>query len=183
MEMTVAYIASQVLTVIMYILLGITYQIQDRKKVLIINVASLIVNAIIYILLNAYSGMSMCVVALIRNFIFLIDEKKNGKSDKISKKDVVILVLIYIACGICAAFTFDGFLSLFSIFATMVYTYSVWQKNIKVYKFAGILVSVCWIIYNLYVKSVFGVILEAALLICTIIGCIREVRREKVQQN
>lgn len=183
MEMTVAYIASQVLTVIMYILLGITYQIQDRKKVLIINVASLIVNAIIYILLNAYSGMSMCVVALIRNFIFLIDEKKNGKSDKISKKDIGILVLIYIACGICAAFTFEGFLSLFSIFATMVYTYSVWQKNIKVYKFAGILVSVCWIVYNLYVKSVFGVILESALLICTIIGCIREVRREKVQEN
>ena len=90
---------------------------------------------------------------------------------------------MYIACGICAAFTFEGFLSLFSIFATMVYTYSVWQKNIKVYKFAGILVSVCWITYNLYVKSVFGVILESALLICTIIGCIREVRREKTQEN
>ena len=83
MEMTVAYIASQVLTVVMYILLGITYQIQDRKKVLILNVISLIVNAIIYVLLDAYSGLSMCIVALVRNFIFLIDEKRNGKSDKI----------------------------------------------------------------------------------------------------
>ena len=35
-----------------------------------------------YVFLSAYSGLAMVVVAIIRNIIFIIDEKKNGKSNK-----------------------------------------------------------------------------------------------------
>ena len=50
----------------------------------------------------------MCIVALIRNIIFLIDEKKSGKRDKITQKDVVILIILYAISVISAIYTYDG---------------------------------------------------------------------------
>lgn len=178
MELTPAYIISQIFTVIMYVLLAVTYYAKNRKTVLIISFLSLVANAIAYILLSAYSGLAMCIVALVRNIIFIIDERKNGKSEKISKKDIIILVILYIVSIISAVFTYDGFLSLMSVLATMLYTYSVWQKKTSIYKMLGIPIGVLWVVYNLYVKSLFGVILEGILLICSAIGYVLEIRKK-----
>ena len=88
MSLETTYIISQIFTIITYILLALTYYAKDRKKVLIISFLSLIANGLAYIFLSAWSGFSMCIVALIRNIIFIIDEKKNGKRDKINKTDI-----------------------------------------------------------------------------------------------
>ena len=117
-----------------------------------------------------------CIVALIRNIIFIIDEKKNGKRDKINKTDISILIGLYVILGGFAILTYDGFLSLLSVFATMLYTYSVWQKKTIIYKFLGIPIGVLWVSYNIYVKSIFGVILEGILLICSVTGYILELK-------
>ncbi len=178
MNWDVTYILSQVFTILMYVLLAITYYVKNRKTVLIISFLSLIANAIAYILLNAYTGLAMCIVALVRNIYFLIDEKKNGKQDEITKKDIFVLAILYIISIIFAVFTYEGFLSLLSVFATMLYTYSVWQKKTSVYKLCGIPVGILWVAYNLYVKSVFGVILEGILLISSMIGYRLEMKQK-----
>lgn len=179
MELSTAYVLSQIFTIITYILLAMTYYAKNRKTVLTISFASLITNGLEYVFLNAYSGLAMCIVALIRNIIFLVDEKKNGKRDNISKKDVVILITLYAVSIASAVFTYDGFLSLLSVFATMLYTYSVWQKKTNIYKLLGMPIGVLWILYNIYVQSLFGVILEAILLVCSMTGYILEVRNNK----
>lgn len=176
MEITVTYIVSQIFTIIMYGLLAITYYLKDRKTILIVSFLSVVANGIAYVLLNAYSGLAMCVVAVIRNVVFIIDENKNGKSDKMNKKDIMILIAVYIACIVSAVFTYEGVFSLLSVFATMVYTYSVCQKDTKMYKMLGIPVGVLWVGYNIFVKSIFGVILEAILLICSITGYVLEIK-------
>lgn len=178
MELTVTYILSQIFTIITYVLLAITYYAKDRKTVLTISFLSLIANGLAYAFLNAYSGLAMCVIALIRNIIFLVDERKYGNRDYINKKDIIILVLLYIISIISAVFTYDGPLSLLSVIATMLYTYSVWQKKTKIYKLLGIPIGVLWILYNIYVKSIFGIILETILLICSITGYILEMRKK-----
>ena len=170
MDWNVTYVLSQVFTILMYGLLAITYYVKNRKTVLVLSFLSLIANAIAYILLKAYSGLAMRVIALVRNIYFLMDEKKNGKQDEITKKDIFVLVILYIISIISAVFTYEGFLSLFSVFATMLYTYSVWQKKTSIYKLCGIPVGILWVAYNLYVKSVFGVILEGILLVSSSIG-------------
>ena len=176
MELTTAYVLSQIFTIITYVLLAMTYYAKNRKAVLTISFASLITNGLEYVFLSAYSGLAMCIVALIRNIIFLVDEKKNGKRDTNTKKDVVILVILYIISIASAVFTYDGFLSLLSVFATMLYTYSVWQKKTNIYKLLGMPIGVLWILYNIYVQSLFGVILEAILLVCSMTFYILEMR-------
>lgn len=183
MEISITYIISQIFTIIMYALLAISYYAKERKKVLILSFLSLIANGIAYILLNAYSGLAMCALALVRNIIFIVDENKNGKREKITKKDIAVLIILYAIAIISAVFTYEGFLSLFSIFATMLYTYSVWQKKTRVYKFLGIPIGILWMLYNFYIKSIFGVILEAILFICSVTGYILEVRKSKKEKN
>lgn len=173
--MTTTYILSQIFTILTYIFLASTYLLKSRKKILIINFISLIANALAYIFLNAWTGVAMCLVALIRNIIFLIDEKK--KTNKITKKDIIVLIILYIISVISALFTFDGHLSLLSVIATMLYTYSVWQKKPKTYKLLGIPVGILWILYNIYVKSLFGIILESILLVFSTIGYILTERK------
>ena len=175
MELTINYILSQIFTIIMY---ALTYYAKDRKKVLIINFLSLVANGIAYIFLNAWTGLAMCVVALIRNIIFLIDEKKNGKRESINRTDVIILVILYVISIISAILTYDGFLSLLSVFATALYTFSVWQKKTNIYKLLGIPIGILWVSYNIYIMSIFGIILEAILLICSITGYLLERRKQ-----
>ena len=176
MELTLPYILSQVFIIINYALLAISYYCKDRKTVLVISFMAVIANGLSYVFLNAYSGLAMCILALIRNIIFLIDEKKNGKSDKIYKKHIIILIILYTIAIISAIFTYEGIFSLLSVVGTMFYTYSVWQKKTIIYKFMGIPVGISWIIYNIYIMSIFGIILESILLVSSTIGYILEVK-------
>ena len=184
MDWSITYILSQIFTIIMYVLLGLTYYAKDRKKVLVLSFLSLIANGIAYIFLSAWTGFAMCVVALLRNIIFLIDEKKNGKREIINKTDIIILIILYVISIISAVFTYDGFLSLLSVFATALYTFSVWQKRTNIYKLLGIPIGILWILYNIYIMSIFGIILETILLICSITGYILETKsKRKAREN
>ena len=170
----ITYILSQVFIIISYILLAFTYQTKNRTNILIFNFGSLIMTGLSYIFLSAYSGLAMVVVAIIRNIIFIIDEKKNGKSNKNSTKDYVILAILYIISIAFAIITYNGILSMMSVAATMLYTFSVWQKNTKVYKLLGMPIEAIWIIYNVYIFSIFGIILESVLAVSTVVGYLRE---------
>ena len=178
MELTPIYIASQVFTILMYILLATTYYVKERKKVLIINFLATISIGLAYILLDAWTGFAMCIVGIVRNIIFILDEKKNGKRENINKTDIIILVVLYSISIISVIFTYDGIFSLLSVAATMLYTYSVWQKDIKRYKLLGMPTGILWILYNTYIMSIFGIVLESVLLICSVIGYILEKRKK-----
>lgn len=183
MDWSLIYILSQIFTIINYILLAISYYANKRNRILILNFLSLTSIGIAYVFLNAWSGFAMCVVALIRNIIFLWDEKKNGKRENINKKDIVILVILYIVSIVSAILTYDGFLSLFSVFATMLYTYSVWQKKTKMYKLLGIPIGILWIAYNVYINSIFGIVLETILLVCSCTGYLLERKNKNNEGN
>jgi hypothetical protein len=67
----------------MYVLLATTYYLRDRKRVLVVNFLATISIGIAYVLLDAWSGFAMCIVGIVRNIIFIIDEKKKVTLDKV----------------------------------------------------------------------------------------------------
>lgn len=166
------YVISQIFVVLGYVLLAASYCLKSRKNILIVSFFSLVSSCFAYLFLNAYSGMAMMILAIIRNLIF-IEENKKSSSDQTTYKDWLILILLYIVTISFAFFTYRGIGSMFSVVASMVYTYSVWQKKENLYKILGIPASVLWIMYNIYIKSIFGIILEFALLIFEIINVIK----------
>ncbi len=181
--MTITYILSQVFILINYAFLIMTYQSKSRKHILIFNFCALSATAISYIFLSAYSGLAMAIIAIIRNIIFIIDEKKNGKSNKNGTKDYIILAVLYAISIISAIFTYNGILSMMSVVATMLYTYSVWQKSTKVYKILGLPIGIIWLIYNIYIMSIFGIIMEAVLAISAIIGYVKERKKTEIKNE
>lgn len=176
MNFVVMYILSQIFIITYYTLVATTYYAKNRNRVLVLNFLAIIAEGMSYILLGAWTGLAMCIVALVRNMIFLIDEKKNGKREKINKTDIIILVVLYVILVISTIPTYDGFLSLLSVFATALYTFSVWQKKTNVYKLLGIPTGILYILYNIYIMSIFGIILETILLICSITGYLLEIK-------
>ena len=79
----------------MYIFLAITFFAKERKEVLILNFIATISVSVAYVLLDAWTGFAMCLVVIIRNVIFLLDEKKNVKRETINKKDIIILIVFF----------------------------------------------------------------------------------------
>lgn len=170
MELTVQYVASQIVTIFVYIFLSLTYCIKNRKLILGFSFASNFLNSVAFLLLGAYTSSIMCAISILRDIIFIVDEKINGKSNVITKKDYIILVFIYSISIISIIITFKGFWTLLYAVGSMLYTYSIWQKNNKIYSFLGIPVTLLVICDSIYIKSVFGVVLQSIVLICSTIG-------------
>jgi len=171
-EWTLAYLASQILTIIIYICLCSTYFFKSRKKILVLNVVAHNIQIIAFLLLGGLTGAAMNAIYVARDLFLVADEKNNQKSDKITKRDIGVLICFIILILVMTIFTYDGWASLLSVIATIISTFAVWQKSIKVYKLLGIPVSGAWLGYHISLKSIFAIILESILLISTISGYI-----------
>lgn len=183
MELTTNYIISQIFTIMGYALTTSTYHVPKRKKILLLNLLSKFSFAIAYILLGAWSALAMIGVALIRNTIFMINEKENGKREKINNLDVIMLIVVYAISIISAFYTYDSFWSLLPFFSTLLYTYSIFQKNIRVYRFLGIPNEFLCVCYSFYIQSISAIVLGFFPLVSSIIGYINEVRKVEVYSN
>ena len=74
--------------------------------------------------------------------------KEINYNDKDKKNKIIdwsIFAILLIITGIAAWKTYINVLGLFSVFATFIYTVSIWQKNTIVYKILGIICSCFWI--------------------------------------
>lgn len=179
--MSVTWIFSQVFTVIEYGLLGASYLAKNRKAVVTLDIASMACGIIAFILLGADLGMAMSVIILLANFYYLWDEHNHTAAErsKLHLRDYIVLVVVLAGIAVVTVLTYDGPLSLLSVAATVSYEISIWQKSTKVYKFLGIPVAGCWMLYNGFVNSPFGVLCELVMFITSIIGYTREIRSEK----
>ena len=175
---TTAYLVSQILTVILYVLLCLTYIERSRRQILITNLLSHVVECGVFILLRGYTGLAMIFYNFIRDNFLLLDSK-NEDNKEITRRDIHILIVLLLFIFTLAIITYDGVLSLFSVFATIASTIALWQKNTRIYRFLGIICSMCWLVYHIYLNSIIAIILESILLISTIVGYIRELKRNK----
>ena len=175
MEVTATYIISQILTLILYSFLGISYLQKNRNKVLILNIIVDILHIVAMFLLKGYSGAAMGLVSLYRDiFLLIYSRKKNSKN-----RDIFILITSVILIIIFSFVTYNGTFSMLSIVATLITTFAIWQKNVKYYKFFGIISSLLWILYNVFVFSVVGIVLESIIFIFSTIGYIKEIKTKK----
>lgn len=179
MEITVIYIISQIITVAYFAILSFSYLLKDRKQILGANFLAHIGQASAMAMLNGYTGSAMSIIMMLRDLTLLIQENKKSKGKEINKKvDFIILIITVILIIGLTIFTYNGPLSLLSVVATLVTTYALWQKNVKIYKILGLIAGILWLAYNIFIMSIMGIILETILVICSIIGYIKDIKNE-----
>ncbi len=91
MELSITYVFSQILVVLYYLIYSGTFHLKEKNKILLLGSFATLLSAVSYFLLQAYTGIAMCIVAIIRNIWF-------NKSK--SKKSLIIIYLITILLSV-----------------------------------------------------------------------------------
>ena len=115
----------------------------------------------------AVGGIVSC-FDLIRVLIFYILEKNNGtKNQKVLTASILFVVAI-----ICSVFSWEGWLSILPVFATLVFIISLAISRLLVIKFATLLTGLCSFSYLWLSGSKFGAYIELIPVCFALIGIV-----------
>ncbi len=171
------FILAQIIGGIVLILTVISVQFKTKEKILICQMLSNLLISIQYFLLNALTGGVVSIINLIRCIIFYYYKKKN------MKPSIVVLVVFIIVAIVSGILTWQSIFSIIPIIAAIVFTYGLWQDNIKITKICTAITAGNWSIYNMIVKAYAGAIQSIAECISGIIAIIRYKNRFRNRDN
>lgn len=130
------------------VILIISFQSNNKKTLLKYQIFSSLFFAIQYLCLNAITGCLMNLMTMIRNIIY-----------KMFKKTPLLFVsLIIIIMIILSVFSYNGLISLLPTIAVISYSVALWQKNLKITRITEIISCSLFIIYNINVLAIIGLI-------------------------
>ena len=158
------YIVSQIIEITALLITLVSYHLKTKKQIFKGMCIANILDITHYFLLNAYSGFSTKIIALIRN-IFILKKEDNKKLNK--NIYLVLFIIIYIILGIL---TFKNIFSILPFIAAITYLIVVWNGNELDIKRIAFLCYFLWLIYNISVFSIAGIISNIVSLISTYIA-------------
>ena len=158
------YILSQIAGFIAFILSLIAYHRKKKEKIFQTMVLTNALEIIHYLLLGAFSGCITKIIALIRNIVIVVKDKHKAFNNVLI---FIIFLLIYIISGIL---TYENIYSILPILAATIYLFFVWNGNELKVKKVAFYCYFLWLIYNICVCSIAGIISNIVSLISTFIA-------------
>lgn len=158
------YIASQIIETIALVITLYSYHLKTKKSIFKGMCFANILDITHYFFLNAYSGLVTKVMALVRN-IFILKKEDNKKL-----KSNIFLILFIIAYIVLAFITFKNIYSTLPFVAAIIYMIVVWNGNELQIKKIAFLCYFFWLVYNISVFSVMGIVSNVIALISTYIA-------------
>ncbi len=146
--------------------LFLTYQQNDRKKLLICKLCADICWVAHYMCLGASGGAIPNFVGIFRELVFVNRESKRQANNFLWP---VVFILANFILGI---FILDSILGLLPICASALVTVSLWCKRPVMTKIISVPVSMSFLIYDIFVGSWIGVINESIALLSIFISFI-----------
>lgn len=141
---------------------------KGKNKVLSFLILDSICYFMQYILLGALSGAFTNIIGLIRALICKYKDNYKILNNKII---LIIILIIYLIIGIL---TYNGIISLLPVLASIIYTSTLWQNNIKIIRFGTFIMILACFIYNISVKAYIAGVVEGILLISSILAIIKK---------
>ena len=151
--MDIKFILVQLIGVLAWIFLFLSFYRKNTDKILIFQVIASILYCVHYYFLNAYSGLLMCLISAIFDFAYY-----KGNNDK-------YLYIVSIPLRVLAGFlSYNKFVDILPIIASLLDGY-VLTKEKKSLLIGSVIYYIIWVIYNLNVASYSGVITDGILVI------------------
>ena len=160
------YIVAQIIGFIAFTVSLIAYHRKEKKNILSNMLLSNILNLIHYLLLGAFSGCITKLLAIVRDYFIIFKEKHSKFSNKVY---LMLFILLYI---IAAVFTYNGILSILPLVAAIIYIIFIWNGNEVIIKKTAFFCNFLWLIYNVFVLSIAGIISNIISLLSTLIAII-----------
>lgn len=176
--MCVNYLLSQLCVLVAVIFFSATYLTKNHNKILLFTSIAALFYGLEYLLLGSLTGFVLNLIAILRGVFFFLENryKKNASIFSLIGIEVLILLLGVLSWKSLA-------MSLIPIIANLLFTYAVWQKNNNVYRVISFMYSACWILFNIILLSVLGLVSEIVILIIEIVGCVKFYRRKTLTNS
>ena len=163
--MTINFIIAQIIGILALIILMLSFQKNEKKLLLKYQTISSFLYSIQYAFLGGYTGSLMNITSMARNFVF---NKYNNK-----KVPIYWLIIIVILMIIFSLITYIGVISLLPMFAVVLYSIAVWYGNLKLIRCTEVISCTLFIVYNIRVLAITGLIATIIELISALIAIYR----------
>ena len=164
----------QALGILATIITVISYQMNTKKSLLLVQTAATTCTCLAYFFLGAASGFALNVVCIIRNIVFYF-QKDSGKVHTISA------LLLAGAMVILGALSWQGPVSLLIISALAANTIFMSFGNPQLLRKSILGTSSLVLLYNVFVFSLGGIANEGLSIVSSVVGILR-FRRKKTQR-
>lgn len=164
----------QALGILATVITVISYQMNTKKSLLLVQTAATTCTCLAYFFLGAASGFALNVVCIIRNIVFYF-QKDSGKVHTISS------LLLAGAMVVLGALSWQGPVSLLIISALAANTIFMSFGNPQLLRKSILGTSSLVLLYNVFVFSLGGIANEGLSIVSSVVGILR-FRREKTQR-
>jgi len=161
-------LVAQIIGFIAFIILFVSFQFDNRKAIINLRSFHNFTYAIhFYLLGGAITAAVLNIISILRNFIFLY-RSKNKYLDNIIW--LILFLVIFILAGV---FTWEGLVSILAIIGIGLGTLGVWSKKTKKIRYLTLLSNISWLIHNILVVSLAGILINVFIIVSIIIAIIR----------
>ena len=141
-------------------------QQKEYKHVAICKISNQFLGGVHYALLGGFTGMLTNLASCITTCIYYFRIKK-GKS---TLPFQIAFATLFVILGLLS---WHGPISILVIIAKLASSVAMGNKNPRVIRILNLISSPCWLIYNIYVGSLAGIISDSSVIISVIIAIIR----------
>ena len=164
-------IIGQALGILATVITVISYQMNTKRSLLLVQTAATSCTCLAYLFLGAASGFALNVVCIIRNVVFYF-QKDSGKAHTVT---ALMLALAMVVLGILS---WQGPVSVLIIVALAANTVFLSFGNPQLLRKSILGTSTLVLLYNIFVFSLGGIANEALSIVSSAVGILR-FRREK----
>ena len=166
-ELNINYIIAQFLCALGVTSLILSYNMHKKTKALIWQMLCNVFYGIHYMILGALSGAFLGFLAVFRGYVYY--EYTSHKQ----KIPVLILMCFCTLAVLLGITSFSDFFSIFPLITTLLNTIGTWHPSLKIYRIFGVIISFCWIIYNIHVMAFIAIIASVFEFIAAIVAIVR----------
>lgn len=154
---------TQAAGILAMLLLIASYQINDRKKILIMQICISICWAVHYGMLGAFSGAVINVICFLRNILFYDKQKKWAQT-------IVSPVIVCAAEIIAMIMTWSGIIDVLALIGALLQTTAIWMNSPRNIRILMLTASPMWMVYDYFNGSYPGMITEVGVMLSIIIA-------------
>ena len=148
------------------IVIVIGMQQKQYKHLVICKITNEFVSAIHYFLLGGYTGMLINFASCFTNgfYYFRIKNKKSTLPFQI------LFGTMFVVLG---ALSWHGPISIFVVLAKLISSVSLGINNPRIIRFLNLISNPCWLIYNIYMGSIPGIVGDSMVILSVLTAVIR----------
>jgi hypothetical protein len=157
---------AQIIGFVGTIIIAIGMQQKKYGRIVFCKIANEFFSAIHYFLLGGYTGMVINFASCATNGVYWYRNKK-GKSTLVFQ---IIFGTMFVLLG---ALSWHGFISIFVVTAKLLSSVALGINSPRIIRILNLISTPCWLVYNVYMGSIPGVISDVLVISSVVIAVVR----------